>query len=111
VDGRRGEIFVQTFQLGSDVRTGSEPRVAKPEDVADQWERLGEPVTFTGDGVDRYPSLTDSVGKGSSFAQPVPSVHAALSLGAVGPPSDVVTPLYLREADAVANFATRQRPT
>jgi len=37
-------------------------------------------------------------------------VHAGLSLGASRIPDEVVTPLYLREADAVANFTTRERP-
>jgi hypothetical protein len=47
----------------------------------------------------------------TSFVQSVPSLHAALSLGAHGDATEVVTPLYLREADAVANFTTRQRPS
>lgn len=111
VDGRRGEIFAQTFQLSDDVRAVSEPHVAIAGDVADYWVRHAEPVTFTGDGVDRYASVFDGVAQATSFAQSVPSVHAALSLGAVGQPTDVVTPLYLREADAVANFTTRQRPS
>jgi tRNA threonylcarbamoyladenosine biosynthesis protein TsaB len=111
VDGRRGEIFAQTFQLEADVRSASEPHVAIAGDVAGRWASNGEPVTFTGDGVDRYASFFDAVERGTSFAQSVPSVHAALSLGVQGVPIDVVTPLYLREADAVANFATRQRPT
>jgi tRNA threonylcarbamoyladenosine biosynthesis protein TsaB len=111
VDGRRGEIFVQTFQLGDDVRAVSDPHVAIAGDVADEWTRHGEPVTFTGDGVERYADLFDGIVLGTTFAQSVPSVHAALSLGARGEPTDVVSPLYLREADAVANFATRQRPS
>jgi tRNA threonylcarbamoyl adenosine modification protein YeaZ len=111
VDGRRGEIFVQTFELGDDVRSVTDPHVAVAGDVADHWVRDGAPVTFTGDGVDRYAILFDAVAQGTWFAQSVPSVHVALSLGAQGVPSDVVAPLYLREADAVANFATRQRPS
>jgi tRNA threonylcarbamoyladenosine biosynthesis protein TsaB len=110
VDGRRGEIFAQTFHLDEDVRAVSDPRVAKAGDVADHWVRHGEPVTFTGDGVDRYADVFTAIATAASFAQSVPSVHAALSLGAVGEATDVVTPLYLREADAVANFTTRQRP-
>jgi tRNA threonylcarbamoyl adenosine modification protein YeaZ len=111
VDGRRGEIFTQTFELDDNVRAVSEPRVATAGDVADHWLRHGEPVVFTGDGVDRYASVFDSLAHATTFAQSVPSVHAALSLGAEGQPTDVVTPLYLREADAVANFTTRQRPS
>jgi tRNA threonylcarbamoyladenosine biosynthesis protein TsaB len=109
VDGRRGEVFVQTFQLAQDVRAVSDPIVATPGDVADQWR--GEPVTFTGDGVERYADLFGAVAQAATFAQSVPSVHAALSLGAERSATDVVSPLYLREADAVANFATRQRPS
>jgi tRNA threonylcarbamoyl adenosine modification protein YeaZ len=111
VDGRRGEIFAQTFQLDDEVRALTQPHVAQAGDVADHWVRHAEPVTFTGDGVERYASVFAAVSHAMSFAQPVPSVHAALSLGAQGVPSDVVTPLYLREADAVANFTTRQRPS
>ena len=44
------------------------------------------------------------------FDQSVPSVRAGIALGLVRPPEEFVTPLYLREADAVANFTTRERP-
>jgi tRNA threonylcarbamoyl adenosine modification protein YeaZ len=111
VDGRRGEIFAQTFALGDDVQVVSEPHVATPGDVAEQWVRSGEPVTFTGDGADRYGALFDVVTEGTTFPQSVPSVHAALALATTREPTGVVTPLYLREADAVANFTTRQRPS
>ena len=111
VDGRRGEIFVQTFQLSDDVRALAEPHVAVAPDVADHWERLAEPVTFTGDGVERYATVMGGVTRATSFVQSVPSLHAALSLGAQGDATEVVTPIYLREADAVANFTTRQRPS
>ncbi len=111
VDGRRGEIFVQGFELERDVRSLSEPEVALASDVAQRWSDRDEPVTFTGDGVGRYEDLFAGVSNATLFAQSVPSLHAALSLGAVGTPSDAITPLYLREADAVANFATRERPS
>ncbi len=111
VDGRRGEVFVQTFELGHEVRVVSAPRVATASDVADEWTGAGGRVTFTGDGVERYAALFDAVPGASTFAQSVPSVHGALALGVAAIPSDTVTPLYLREADAVANFATRQRPS
>jgi tRNA threonylcarbamoyladenosine biosynthesis protein TsaB len=110
VDGRRGEIFVQTFELDDGVRAVCAPRVATPADVAHEWASVAAPVTFTGDGVERYATLVDALAHAFTYAQSVPSVHGALSLGAAATPSEVVTPLYLREADAVANFATRQRP-
>ena len=89
----------------------SSPRVATADTVAAEWANSGGPVTFTGDGVERYAALFAVLDQASTFAQSVPSVHGALALGIAGTPSDVVTPLYLREADAVANFATRQRPS
>jgi hypothetical protein len=68
-------------------------------------------VTFTGDGVVRYSADFDAVANGSVLDQSVPSLHAALSIGAQRDADDVIAPLYLREADAVANFTTRQRAT
>jgi tRNA threonylcarbamoyl adenosine modification protein YeaZ len=109
VDGRRGEVFVQTFELGERVAVASSPVVARPSDVAAQWERFRAGVTFTGDGATRYrDELTRSAT--TIFDQPVPSVHAALALGAQRLVEGDVSPLYLREADAVANFTTRERP-
>jgi len=72
--------------------------------------RNGASVTFTGDGVERYLSDFAAVPNGSLYHQSVPSVHAALSMGAERPSDEVVVPLYLRDADAVANFTTRERP-
>ena len=89
----------------------SPPQVATADEVVERWAGTGAPVTFTGDGVDRYGELFAGVANATLFAQSVPSVHAALSLGVAATPSDVVVPLYLREADAVANFATRERPS
>jgi tRNA threonylcarbamoyl adenosine modification protein YeaZ len=109
VDGRRGEIFVQSFELDDGVRALSLAQVALAGEVAERWAGTGASVTFTGDGVDRYGELFAGVANATVFAQSVPSVHAGLSLGVARTPSDVVTPLYLREADAVANFATRER--
>jgi tRNA threonylcarbamoyl adenosine modification protein YeaZ len=109
VDARRGEIFAQSFLLDSDVTSLDEARVSTAGEVATTWRAKGTPVTFTGDGVERYRGTFDE----RSFAifdQVVPSVHAGLSLGALRSPDEVVVPLYLREADAVANFTTRERP-
>jgi tRNA threonylcarbamoyl adenosine modification protein YeaZ len=109
VDARRGEVFAQTFALDADVRAVDEPRVAVPEDFAQEWTTRGEAVTFTGDGVTRYAEEFDRVAHGSEFEQSVPAPMAALRLGAIRSPEPAIVPLYLREADAVANFSTRQR--
>jgi tRNA threonylcarbamoyladenosine biosynthesis protein TsaB len=111
VDGRRGEVFVQTFTLDDEVVALNGPRVAVARDVVIEWATSGAPVTFTGDGVVRYSADFDAVANGSVLDQSVPSLHAALSIGAQRDADDVIAPLYLREADAVANFTTRQRAT
>jgi tRNA A37 threonylcarbamoyladenosine modification protein TsaB len=109
VDGRRGEVFVQTFNLDDDVTTLRDPTVSLTQDVVDEWTKSGDVVTFTGDGVIRYESLFSSVVTGTVLDQRVPPVREALRLGALRPAERQIVPLYLREADAVANFSTRER--
>ena len=75
------------------------PRRREPPGVV---ERL----TVTGDGAARYLEVFEGV---EHFAQTVPPALEALRLGRERPTSAEVAPLYLREADAVANFATRAR--
>jgi tRNA threonylcarbamoyladenosine biosynthesis protein TsaB len=109
VDGRRGEIFVQTFSLGNGVESLDAPSVAVASDVVSHWATYGTPVTFTGDGVERYLTDFTAVPGAQFFSQTIPSVHAALALGSLREATDTVAPLYLREADAIANFTTRER--
>jgi tRNA threonylcarbamoyladenosine biosynthesis protein TsaB len=110
VDGRRGDVFVQTYHLSDTIEALDEPEVFTPREVARQWALKSSPVTFTGDGADHYRSEFSSVAHAQHYTQMVPSMHAALWLGEVARPELSVSPLYLREADAVANFATRERP-
>lgn len=109
VDGRRGEVFVQTFDLDRDVTPMSEPIVSLPQSVVDEWTKSAAAVTFTGDGVARYESLFLPVATGTIFDQRVPPALEGLHLGALRPADTEIVPLYLREADAVANFTTRER--
>ena len=109
VDGRRGEVFVQAFDLDGDVTALSEASVSRPSDVAHQWSTSGDAVTFSGDGVARYETDFLAVANGAIFAQLVPPALQALRLGALRSPQARVVPLYLRDADAVANFTTRER--
>ncbi|HEV3187886.1 MAG TPA: tRNA (adenosine(37)-N6)-threonylcarbamoyltransferase complex dimerization subunit type 1 TsaB [Acidimicrobiales bacterium] len=108
VDGRRGEVFVQTFNLDDGVAPVSEPKVARPESVIEEWSGRGA-VTFTGDGVIRYEALFTSFVAATCFEQRVPPVLEALHVGAQRTVESQIVPLYLREADAVANFTTRER--
>ena len=108
VDARRGEIFVQSFDLENGVVALDEPAVALPQTVLDTWSNA-TPLTLTGDGIARYQAAFRSLPAATVYEQLVPSPIEALRLGATRSPEGVVTPLYLREADAVANFSTRER--
>jgi tRNA threonylcarbamoyladenosine biosynthesis protein TsaB len=109
VDGRRGELFVQTFSLDDEVTSRSEPEVTRPDTLRDVWVQRDEPVTFGGDGATRYEAEFRGLSRVTLLDQRVPPPIEALSLGALRAPEPAVSPLYLREADAVANFSTRER--
>jgi tRNA threonylcarbamoyladenosine biosynthesis protein TsaB len=109
VDARRGEIFVQSFNLDDEVVALDEPFVSAPQLVIDAWSERSTPVTMTGDGIARYHAAFRAMSMGTFFDQLLPSPMEALRLGATRSAEDEVTPLYLREADAVANFSTRER--
>lgn len=105
VDGRRGEVFVQSFDLDVGVLALSEPHVTTPEELFKEWAE--REVTITGDGAARYRADLLRADAVSIFDQLVPPPLEALRLGALRSPEATVQPLYLRDADAVANFATR----
>lgn len=109
VDGRRGELFVQTFSLGDEVSPRSEPEVTRPDALRDEWAQRDETATFGGDGVARYEAAFRELSRATLLDLRVPPPIEALSLGAIRPPESLVSPMYLREADAVANFSTRER--
>jgi tRNA threonylcarbamoyl adenosine modification protein YeaZ len=109
VDARRGEIFVQSFDLDGGVVALDEPSVSLPRLVIDAWMKRSTPLTLTGDGVARYEAAFRELSAASFFEQLVPSPLEALRLGATRTARSEVTPLYLREADAVANFSMRER--
>jgi tRNA threonylcarbamoyladenosine biosynthesis protein TsaB len=107
VDARRQEVFAQSFTISDDVVPVNEPSVLAAS--GDVLARRPRPLTITGDGAARYLDVLTTDGSISHFVQSVPSVLDALALGAARE-GGATTPLYLREADAVANFSTRQRP-
>ena len=109
VDARRGEVFVQTFELGEGAEEQGDPEVAFPHDVIATWTKSALPITFSGDGVERYREAFAAVANGAVHPQRVPSMSAALALGSTRTPVASIAPLYLREADAIANFSTRER--
>lgn len=106
VDARRGEVF--SARYAADGGRVGEVTVAAPGALAAELRE--RPATVVGDGALRYRDV---------LAQPmldvvVPPPAAALRLGAAAaaagvpatPPAELL-PWYLREADAVANFAVR----
>ena len=109
VDGRRGEVFAQSFRLDDVVTSTSEPSVERPADVVSRWASGGD-LTVTGDGATRYGAEFGALASVTIFDQPVPPPLEALEIGATREPEGDVVPLYLREPDAVANFSTRERP-
>lgn len=109
VDGRRGELFVQSFLLGDEVSAQDAPAVTTPAALVEQWSRHDDPVTFGGDGVARYEGELAQLANATLLDQRVPSPLEALTLGEMRLPEESVAPMYLREADAVANFSTRER--
>jgi tRNA threonylcarbamoyladenosine biosynthesis protein TsaB len=110
VDGRRGELFSQTFSLDDTVAALDEPAVTTPIALATQLDELGEAVSLVGDGVARYESELSKLKAATLLVgYTAPSALMAVELGAARLPEESVAPLYLRDADAVANFTTRER--
>jgi tRNA threonylcarbamoyladenosine biosynthesis protein TsaB len=108
VDGRRGEVFAQEFLVGDEVVAVAAPQVTTATSLLVTWGTSGAPATVIGDGVQPERTLLASVPNFTLVDVTVPPVREALRLGATRPTGDVL-PLYLREADAVANFEVRTR--
>ena len=102
VDGRRGELFAQRFSVGAAVRALDEARVSTPEQVAAGLDG----AALVGDGAHRYAELFLAAGATEILDVTVPSPAYALVVTDLRPRTDV-SPLYMREADAVAHFTTR----
>lgn len=102
VDARRSEVFAQPFDLAADgVTPLGPPRVLAPGALA---ALATAPAVATGDGAARY---RGALGHLEVLDTLVPPVASLLAIAAHRPGEATVSPLYLREADAVANFTTR----
>ncbi len=108
IDGRRGEVFAQHFILGETAVALDEPIVATPLEIVERMTGL-ESVSLWGDGVSRYREHFQTLVNATLVPLEIPPLEAGLRLGAEAPPELVVTPLYLRDPDAVANFTTREQ--
>jgi tRNA threonylcarbamoyladenosine biosynthesis protein TsaB len=122
VDARRGEVFAAVHHVGAPgtvptVRLGA--GLFAPGDLVTVLDEFGgEPVHAVGDGARRYAAALEAVpgidaaAPGLAFPPPAALVDLALGrLGAGEPPvgPEAVVPLYMREADAVSNFARAVR--
>ena len=111
LDARRGEVFAQYFTVENGQRfPQGEPRVLLPGDLIEEMDTRPQSLVVVGDGGVRYQELFAQL-HGVEFA-PVPlfpsPATAAMMVERGGVtkqdlPSDV-TPIYLRDPDAVANF-------
>lgn len=110
VDGRRGELFVQSFALGDALRELDEVAVVRPDELVARWRAAPGARVVAGDGVARYVDVLSGVEGVRVRDETVPPVLVALRVGATREVVTHVTPLYGREPDAVVNFATRERP-
>jgi tRNA threonylcarbamoyl adenosine modification protein YeaZ len=106
VDARRGEVFAQRFTLTTEVAARGDMQVTSPAALAEDLAIAS--AAITGDGALRYADLLGPVAR-DLLALDVPPVSVLARLGASAPRSRTVAPIYLREADAVANFTTRDR--
>jgi tRNA threonylcarbamoyl adenosine modification protein YeaZ len=103
IDARRSEVFQQTFVDGEPQ---SEPVVIAPEDGAKSAAGV-----VVGDGLDRYVDLYREAADAASLV--VEGVHLTavamlgLGQGVAARPGTEITPLYLRDPDAVPNIRTR----
>ena len=106
IDGRRKEVFAQSFDLNDGVVPTTLPVVRTPDDIVVEYGTSGAPTTFVGDGAEAYASLFSLM----SWVTVLPSDDTWISAGpSVGRDRPVIPLelLYLREPDAVANFSTR----
>ena len=118
VDARRGEVFAGVQEVGGAGAAAAEviaPRLFTPPELVAALKAVeGRHVVAVGDGVHRYAGDLGAVPGVScvtgALGAPPPLVLLSLAvalLDAGAPPVDParVVPLYMREADAISNFA------
>ena len=117
IDARRGEVFAAAADLGAEGSATEllAPGLFSPPDLARWLEGLGgTPVLAVGDGAQRYAEVLGAVPGVScvvgalAFPPPRTLLHMGLrrlDQGVAPVDPALVVPLYMREADAVSNFA------
>jgi len=115
VDARRREVFTASYRCSPDgVEQLGGVLVESPSELAARLDAIGDDVTLVGDGAVRHRDVLDGGSRTIRSDLDVPSPGAAGRLvlarveqGEVALGHADVHPWYVREADAVANFAVR----
>lgn len=116
VDARRAEVFCARYRCAPEGPTPLAPLwLSTPGALGEQLAAAGQPFALVGDGAARYRDVLEGRGHVVDEDLVVPSPAAAIRLvrrrlaaGDVVRGHADVHPLYVREADAVANFAVRE---
>jgi tRNA threonylcarbamoyladenosine biosynthesis protein TsaB len=116
VDARRGEVFAALYRpVPGGVQRVAEPRVCAPGELASELMAMGENCLLVGDGAMRYASSFDdarhlAIADGA-FAHPSPAALVQLAHARALREEFVnswdLQPVYLRKADAEANWEKR----
>jgi tRNA threonylcarbamoyladenosine biosynthesis protein TsaB len=118
VDAKRGEVFSALYrQVPGGTLQVRGPSVGPPAELAAELLALREPVLAVGDGARRHASVLSEVDHleldAVGFAHPtaeslVELAHPRAVMEEFVNPADIL-PVYLRAADAKANFETLRR--
>jgi tRNA threonylcarbamoyladenosine biosynthesis protein TsaB len=118
IDAKRGEVFSALYRhVPGGLQQVRGPQVSPPEDLAAELMAYREPVLAVGDGAVRHAAVLSDVGHlelgGVGFAHPtaeslVELAHPRALREEFVTPAEVL-PVYLRPADARANFESMGR--
>jgi tRNA threonylcarbamoyladenosine biosynthesis protein TsaB len=120
VDARRGEVFWALYrQVPGGVQRISEPAVGSPDDLANELMVAGDEILVVGDGALRHAEVfeglsgVEQAGQGLEHpdASSLVQLAHARALREQFVSHEQITPLYLRQPDAVRNFQEREVPS
>jgi tRNA threonylcarbamoyladenosine biosynthesis protein TsaB len=116
VDARRGEVFWALYrQVPGGVQRVKGPAVGSPDDLVNELLVVGDEILMVGDGALRYAEVFEALtgveqaGQGLEHpgASSLVQLAHARALREEFVSHEEITPLYLRQPDAVRNFEER----